>query len=73
MDEEREYLISQLIDECQNISLSTEFRNHIVDVLSSPNFPIDQLRILAASDISFLRPDPIFSGMCLNGTERLGE
>ena len=58
MDEEREYLISQLIDECRNISLSAEFRNHIVDVLSSPNFPIDQLLILAESDISFFAPEP---------------
>jgi Zn-dependent protease with chaperone function len=62
LEEEREYLISQLIDEWRNISLSIEFRNHIVDVLNSPNLPINQLRILAESDISFFAPGPNILG-----------
>jgi hypothetical protein len=62
MEEEREYFISQLIDESRNISLSIEFRNYLVDVLNSPNLPINQLRILAESDISLLASGPNILG-----------
>ena len=72
MEGEREYLISQLIDESQNISLSTEFRNHIVDVLSSKNLPINQLRILAESDISFFASGPNILGRVLELNRSIG-
>jgi hypothetical protein len=72
MDEERGYLISQLINEGQTISLSTEFRNHIVDVLSSPNLPIHQLRILTESDISFFASGPNILGQVLELHRAIG-
>ena len=72
MDEESEYLISQLVDEWRNISLCTGFRNQIVDVLSSPSFPIDQLRILAESDISFFASGPNILGQVLEWNRAIG-
>ncbi len=72
MEEEREYFISQLIDEPRNISLSTEFRNYLVDVLNSPNLPINQLQILAESDISFFASEPNILGRVFEWKRSIG-
>lgn len=72
MDAEREDFISQLMDESRNICLSTGLRNHIVDVLSSQNFPINHLRILAESNISFFSPETNILGQVFEWNRAIG-